>query len=106
MADKLTVEKLENLGKSMIEQVNNGDGPTFETVLRSRGNTFYDEGLKCLRLGDKNEIRKFLSVAQAKTFMQTVAVASKTKKFVKEDLHTSIRGLYYQLKFTLGEDVD
>lgn len=106
MSDKITVEKLENLGKSMVEQVNKGEGPTFETVLRSRGNTFFDEGLRCLRLGDKNEIRKFLSVAQAKTFMQTVAVASKTKKFVGENLHTSIRGLYYQLKFTLGEDVD
>lgn len=38
--------------------------------------------------------------------MQTVAVANKTKKFISENLHTSIRGLYYQLKFSLGEDVD
>jgi DNA topoisomerase-6 subunit A len=106
MADKVTIEKLENLGKLMVKQITSGEGPTFETVLRSRGNTYFDEGSQCLRLGLKNEIRKFLSVAQAKTFMQTVAVASKTKKFVVEDLHTSIRGLYYQLKFTLGEDVD
>jgi len=106
MSDKVTVEKLESLGKQMVSQVGAGEGPTFETVLRSRGNTLYDEGMKCLRLGDKKELRKFLSVAQAKTFMQTVAVASKTKRFVGENLHTSIRGLYYQLKFTLGEDVD
>ena len=106
MSDKNAFKKLEDLGASMVTEIDKGDGPTFETVLRSRGNTIYDEGMRCLRLGNKKEIRKFLSMAQARKFMQTVAIGAKTKKFLKEDLHTSIRGLYYQLKFTLGEDVD
>ena len=38
--------------------------------------------------------------------MQTVAIASKCHKFVNENLHTTIRGLFYQLKYSLGEDVD
>lgn len=106
MSEKKAMEKLEELGKSMLSQVKAGESPTFETPLRSRGNVEYSEGLGCLQLGGKKEERTFLNVSQARTFMQTVAVANKTKKFIAENLHTSIRGLYYQLKFSLGEDVD
>jgi DNA topoisomerase-6 subunit A len=106
MVKEKTVEKLEKLGKQMVAQVNKNEGPTFETVLRTKSNTIYDDGLGCLRTGDKKEIRKFLSMAQARTFMQTVAVAAKSKTFVDQELHTSIRGLFYQLKFSLGEDMD
>lgn len=101
-----TIQKLETLGKDMVGQIKNGDGPTFETTLRTKSNTIFDEGYGCLRTGDKKEIRKYLSVAQAKTFMQTVAIAAKTKTFLDQDLHTSIRGLFYQLKFSLGENID
>jgi DNA topoisomerase-6 subunit A len=106
MADKQTSKRLEDLGKNMLKEIDLGEGPTFETVLRTKSNTIYDEGIGCLRTGDKKELRKFLSMAQARTFMQTVAIAAKTRRFVKEDLHTSIRGLFYQLKFSLGEDLD
>jgi DNA topoisomerase-6 subunit A len=101
-----TSAKLENLGKKMIVEIKKGEGPTFETTLRTKSNTIYDESMRCLTTGDKKETRKFLSVAQARTFMQTVAIAGKTRQFLKENLHTSIRGLFYQLKFTLGEDID
>jgi len=106
MAEKVTIRKLEDMGSRMVDEIERGDGPTFETVLRTKSNTIYDEGIGCLRTGDKKEQRKFLSMAQAKTFMQTVSIAAKTRRFVKEDLHTSIRGLFYQLKFSLGEDLD
>lgn len=106
MSEENAKKKLEDLGKHMVAEVNKGEGPTFETVLRTKSNIIYDEGVGCLRTGDKKELRKFLSVSQARTFMQTVAIGAKTKKFVNEGLHTSIRGLYYQLKFSLGENLD
>lgn len=101
-----TLSRLENLGKKLVEKVKNGEEPKFDLPLRSRSNIVYDEGMKFLRIGEKREERRFVSVGQAKKFMQTIAIANKTRKFISEDLHTSIRGLYYQLKFTLGEDVD
>ncbi|VVB65552.1 Type 2 DNA topoisomerase 6 subunit A [Candidatus Gugararchaeum adminiculabundum] len=101
IADKLT-----NLGEAMIKEINANQSPSFETRLRGRGNVIYDEAIGCLRLGEKNETRTFVNVGQAKKFMQTVAVANKCKKFLKEGAHTSIRGLFYQLKFSLGEDLD
>ena len=101
-----TLNRLENMGKRLGSDIMGGIEPKFQLPLRSRSNTVYEEGMGILRLGDKQEERKFVSVGQAKKFMQTMAIANKTKKFISENLHTSIRGLYYQLKFTLGEDVD
>ncbi|VVC02416.1 Type 2 DNA topoisomerase 6 subunit A [uncultured archaeon] len=100
------IKKLEGLGINMLKEIDEEQTPSFTTSLRSKGNVEYDEAVGCLRLGDKVEQRKFVNVGQARKFMQTVAVASKCKKFLREDSHTSIRGLFYQLKFSLGEDLD
>jgi DNA topoisomerase-6 subunit A len=101
-----TQKKLTELGKKMVKDIEEGKSPEFESTLRTKSNTLYDEGIGCLRLGDKKESRRFLSVAQARTFMQTVAIAAKTRQFLDQNLHTSIRGLFYQLKFSLGENMD
>ncbi len=101
-----TKKKLEELGTEMVQEIKSGEGPTFETTLRTKSNTLFDETIGCLRTGNKKETRRFLSVSQARTFMQTVAIATKTRQFLAEDLHTSIRGLFYQLKFSLGENLD
>ncbi len=60
----------------------------------------------CSLLAARPEERNFVNVAQSKRFMQTLAIAAKCHKFVNENLHTTIRGLFYQLKYSLGEDVD
>ncbi len=104
--DAEVINKLEGLGKDMLAQIEAENSPTFSTSSRGRGNIVYDDGIGYIRLGDKVEERTFVNVGQARKFMQTVAIASKCKKFLKEDAHTSIRGLYYQLKFSLGEDLD
>jgi DNA topoisomerase-6 subunit A len=99
-------KKLEVFGKGILEEVEKGKSPTFTTLSRSRSNVKYDEKAGVLMLGKNPEERNFVNVAQAKRFMQTVAIASKCYKFINENLHTSIRGLFYQLKYSLGEDVD
>jgi len=100
------IEKLEDLGRQMVKEVEDGDTPKFTTSLRTKSNIHFDESVGVIRLGDKKEERRFISVSQAKRFMQTVAVANKCKKFLAEKSHTSIRGLYYQLKFSLGENLE
>ena len=103
---KEVVGKLEGMGADMLAQIDAESSPTFTTMLRSRGNIIYDNGLGYIRLGDKTEERNFVNVGQARKFMQTVAIAAKCKKFLNENAHTSIRGLFYQLKFSLGENLD
>ncbi len=99
-------EKLEDLGKNLLHEINDGDSPKFVTLSRTRSNVMYDQKEGYLTLGNTKEERNFLNVAQSKRFMQTIAIAAKCHKFVTENLHTTIRGLFYQLKFSLEEDVD
>ncbi|MGC8586989.1 MAG: DNA topoisomerase IV subunit A [Candidatus Micrarchaeia archaeon] len=99
-------ERLEILGRNLFEDIENGRNPKFVTLARTRSNILYDQKKGYLRLGSAQEERNFINVAQARRFMQTIAIASKCHRFLAENLHTSIRGLYYQLKFSLGNEVD
>ena len=101
-----TGELLEEFGGLILEDIRKGKNPKFTTAVRSRSNIIYDEKNGFLRLGKSKEERNFLNIAQSKRFMQTVAISSKCHKFIKENLHTSIRGLFYQLKYSLGEEID
>ncbi|MGB9634971.1 MAG: DNA topoisomerase IV subunit A [Candidatus Micrarchaeia archaeon] len=103
---KVAHERLVNLGKEVINEINSDRSPSFYTPVRSKSNVYFNDEVGALFLGDKMEKRTFVHVSQAKKFMQTIAIASKLKKFLEEGLHTSIRGLFYQLKFSLGEDLD
>lgn len=98
--------KLEGLGNGIVKDIKAGKNPKFITFARKRSNIVYDKSTGYLKLGKSREERDFINVAQSKRFMQTIAIAAKCHKFVKENLHTTIRGLYYQLKYSLGEDVD
>ncbi len=98
--------KLEKLGRNLLSDINAEKNPKFITATRSRSNISFDEKQGYLKLGSAQEERSFLNVAQSKRFMQTIAIASKCHQFVSQNLHTTIRGLFYQLKFSLGEDID
>ncbi len=106
--EKTTVahDKLVTMGREMVQEINMSESPSFLTPVRSRSNIKSDPDTGALYLGGSKETRTFVHVSQAKKFMQTVAIASKLKSFLEQGLHTSIRGLYYQLKFSIGEDVD
>jgi len=101
-----TQSLLGEFGKGIVSQIEKGKNPSFETISRTRSNITYNEKEGFLKLGNAKEERNFINVAQTKRFMQTMAIAGKCHKFIKENLHTSIRGLFYQLKYSLGEDVD
>jgi DNA topoisomerase-6 subunit A len=106
MSDSGARRKLEELGKGIVRDIEAGKNPKFVATSRTRSNVVYDRKNGYLRLGTAKEERSFVNVAQAKKFMQTVAIAAKCHRFLEENLHTAIRGLFYQLKFTLGDDVD
>ena len=99
-------EKLKKFGKSIVNDIYKGENPKFVTGVRSRSNVLYDQKGGYLHLGPAQEERNFINISQSRKFMQTVAIASKCSAFIRENLHTSIRGLFYQLKYSLGEDVD
>jgi DNA topoisomerase-6 subunit A len=99
-------EKLQKFGREIVKDIEAMQNPTFSTMSRGRSNIIYDEKRGLLKLGDQREERSLINTAQSKRFMQTVAIAAKCHKFINENLHTTIRGLFYQLKYSLGDEVD
>lgn len=106
MPDAKPEKKLEDLGESIVKEIKKGQSPSFITGARTRSNVLYDAKKGYLKLGSATEERNFTNVSQSKRFMQTIAIAAKCHKFVEEKLHTTIRGLFYQLKFSIGDDID
>jgi DNA topoisomerase-6 subunit A len=96
-----TINKMNRLGRKIVEEVKNMENPSIDIPIRSLSNVIFDPNTKSLSLGDKVSKRHYFNVAHAKPFMQTLLVAAATKGLVKDNLHTSLRDLFYMLKRTL-----
>jgi len=70
--------------------------------VRSLSNIKWDEKNKLLTLGDKKSKRHFFNVGHERKFMQTLLIASFCKDIVDENIHASIRDMYYNLKHSIG----
>ena len=104
MAQKdITNKKLEDLGKKIIQQIEKKENPDIEIPIRALSNVIFDKKVGQLTLGDKTSKRYYFNVAHAKKFMQTLLVASFSKSLLDENIHASIRDMYYNLKRTLGD---
>jgi len=94
-------KKLEELGKKILKDIEKGENPSIEIPIRALSNVVYDEKTGMLTLGEKSAKRYLFHVAHAKKFMQTLLVASFCKELIAQNLHTSLRDLFYALKRTL-----
>jgi len=95
------IEKLRSLGLQILEMVNRGENPYIEIPVRSLSNIVWDEKAGLLRLGESKAKRYFFHVGHARKFMQTMLVAAFCEDLLDENIHTSIRDMYYNLKRTL-----
>jgi len=98
---KETKKKLEGLGEKVLKDIESKQNPALDIPIRSLSNIVYDEKTGMLTLGDKSAKRFLFNVAHAKRFMQTLLVAAFTKELTDQELHTSLRDLFYALKRTL-----
>ena len=100
---KMVSKKLSDLGKDILSQINEEKKPYITIPVRSLSNIIWDEKKNLLKLGEKISRRYFFNVGHARKFMQTLLVASFCKDIVDENIHASIRDMYYNLKHTLGD---
>lgn len=96
-------KKLTDLGEQVIKQVESSENPYLDIPIRSMSNIHYDEKTGLVSLGDAKAKRYFAHIAHARKFMQTMLVASQCKKILDQEVHTSIRDLYYSIKHTIPE---
>lgn len=94
-------QRIEELGKKILELINEGKNPYIEIPVRRGSNIVWDQELGLLSLGEKASKRYFVNVAHAKKFMQTLLVASFVKQLLEENIHASLREAFYSLKHTI-----
>ncbi|MFH7882321.1 MAG: hypothetical protein QW140_01205, partial [Candidatus Aenigmatarchaeota archaeon] len=94
-------KKLENLGKKVLADIEKKENPNIEVPIRSLSNIIYDKKTGMLTLGEKTAKRFLFHTGHAKKFMQTMLVAAFCKELLEQNLHTSLRDLFYALKRTL-----
>ena len=96
-------KKLKDLADKIIKDIEKKENPNIEIPIRALSNIIYNKTTRQLTLGNKKSKRYFFNVAHAKKFMQTLMVGSFCKALLKENIHASIRDMYYNLKRTFPD---
>ncbi|MGC8812252.1 MAG: DNA topoisomerase IV subunit A [Candidatus Aenigmatarchaeota archaeon] len=94
-------KKLESLGEKVLTDIEKKENPSIDVPIRSLSNIIYDKKTGMLTLGEKSAKRFLFHTGHAKRFMQTMLVAAFCKDLLEQNLHTSLRDLFYALKRTL-----
>jgi len=93
--------RLEQLAKSIYDQIQSGKPPYLDIPVRTLANTIWDKKRKLLVLGPKTAKREFFDIGESKRFMQTVLMLSLIVRARRENDYPTIRDLYYTGKHTI-----
>lgn len=96
-------KELKQLGNKVLNEIEKKENPNIEIPIRALSNIIFNKQNKHLMLGDKFAKRYFFNVAHSKKFMQTLMVGSFCKRLADDNIHASIRDMYYNLKKTLPD---
>jgi len=99
--DKRTLGQLTELADSVVTAARRRRDPHVDIPTRALSNIRYNRLKKILEMGRNTTRRQLFNLSQAKSFMQTMLVASGTKQLIDQGKTTSIRGLFYLLKHTI-----
>jgi DNA topoisomerase-6 subunit A len=99
--DQRTMTALRDLATEVVEFAERSRAPHMEIPSRSLSNVRFNQSRKIIEMGSGSNRRELFNLSQAKSFMQTVLVASGCKQLIEQGKSTSIRGLYYLLKHTI-----
>ncbi|OHB78201.1 MAG: DNA topoisomerase VI [Planctomycetes bacterium RBG_16_64_10] len=99
--DRKTLGLLVALADDVTSAAQRSRDPHLDIPSRSLSNVRYNRTKRFIEMGRNTTRRQLFNLAQAKSYMQTMLVASGTKQLVEQGKSTSIRGLYYLLKHTI-----
>ncbi|MFM8704592.1 MAG: DNA topoisomerase VI, partial [Planctomycetia bacterium] len=68
--------------------------PHLEIPTRSLSNVRFNKSRKIIEMGGQTNRRQLFNLSQAKSYMQTLLVATGCKQLIEQQKTTSIRGLY------------
>ncbi len=99
--DKRTMGNLAKLADAVTAAVAKRRDPHMDIPTRSLSNVRYNKTKRFIEMGKNTNRRQLFNLSQAKSFMQTMLVASGAGQLIEQGKTTSIRGLYYLLKHTI-----
>ncbi|MCE5303433.1 MAG: DNA topoisomerase IV subunit A [Planctomycetaceae bacterium] len=99
--DAKTTQRLTELADTVVELAGRRRDPYVDVPTRSLSNVKYNKSRRFIEMGRATNRRHLFNLSQAKSYMQTMLVASGVTQLVEQGKTTSIRGLYYLLKHTI-----
>ncbi len=99
--DQKTMSELVGLADRIVVDAQKRRDPHLDIPARTLSNIKYSKTRRILEMGKSRNRRQLFNLAQAKAYMQSVLVASGSKRLINESKTTSLRGLYYMLKHTI-----
>jgi DNA topoisomerase-6 subunit A len=99
--DKRTLQQLTALADGVVRAASAGRDPSLDIPARTLSNVRYNKTKRFIEMGGATNNRQLFNLNQAKSYMQTILVASGCKTLVDQGKTNSIRGLFYQLKRTI-----
>ena len=103
LSPKEVASRIKKGSEEIVKEIMSSKDPTFVTSQRGKGNIYFDEKEKIIKLGDKKISRNFLNIAHAKKFMQTMMISNKAYDYLTQNKTAAIREIYYELKHTIGK---
>jgi DNA topoisomerase VI subunit A len=101
VSDRKTLAALRELADDVVHSAGRNRSPHLDIPSRSLSNVRYNKSKRFLEMGSGKNRRELFNLSQAKSYMQSVLVASGSKRLIEEGKTTSLRGLYYMLKHTI-----
>ena len=99
--DRKTLSQITGLADGVVRAANARRDPYLDVPSRTLSNVRYSPRKRILEMGSNKNRRQLFNLSQAKSYMQTMLVASGCKTLIHEGKTTSIRGLFYMLKHTI-----
>ena len=99
--DRKTMDGLVRLADNVAVSAERQREPFVDVPSRTLSNVQYSPSKGILEMGDSKNRRQLFNLTQAKSYMQTMLVASGCKDLIDAQKTTSIRGLYYSVKHTI-----
>jgi len=99
--DKKTLGSIRGLADTVVQSAERGRAPFVDIPSRSLSNVRFNQSKRIIEMGRGTNRRELFNLAQARSYMQTLLVASGCKQLIDQGKTTSIRGLFYLLKHTI-----
>jgi len=99
--DAKTLRDITGLADTVVQAAQRKSDPQVDIPTRSLSNVRFNKRKGFIEMGAAKNSRQLFNLSQAKSYMQTILIASGCKQLIDEGKTTSIRGLYYLLKHTI-----